>query len=59
MDSSSASNMPILQTLTFTGKNYEYLSLTMKALFWGEDVWDIVHNGYAEPADQAAYNNLS
>ena len=31
----------------------------MKALFRGQDVWDIVQNGYVEPADQAAYNNLS
>src|SRR5713101_3874011 len=31
----------------------------MKALFRGQDVWDIVQNGYAEPIDQAAYNNLS
>ena len=59
MDSSFASNMSILQTLTFTGKNYEYWSRTMKALFWGKDVWDNVQNGYAEPKDQTEYNNLS
>ena len=27
--------------------------------FRGQDVWDIVQNGYAEPTDQAAYNNLT
>ena len=48
-----------LQTPIFPGKNYEYWSLTMKALFRGQYVRDIVHNGYAEPADQATYNNLS
>ena len=31
----------------------------MKALFRGQDVWDIVQNGYPELADQTAYNNLS
>ena len=31
----------------------------MKALFIGQYVWDIVQNGYAEPVDQTAYNNLS
>ena len=28
-------------------------------LFKGQDVWDIVQNGYVEPADQEAYNNLT
>ena len=31
----------------------------MKALFKGQDVWEMVHNGYAEPADQVEYNNLT
>ena len=39
--------------------NYEYWSLTMKALFRGQDVWEIVQNGYVEPADQTAYNNIT
>ena len=46
MDSTSGS----LQTPIFIGKNheyYEYWCLTMKALFIRQDVWDIVHNGYA------------
>ena len=59
MASTSSSNMSSLKTLIFTGKNYEYWSLTMKSLFRGQDVWDIVQNGYAELAYQAAYNNLS
>jgi hypothetical protein len=45
----SASNM---QPPTFTSKNYELWSLTMKSLFWGQDVWEIVENGYVEPIDQ-------
>ena len=52
MASTSGSNMSSLQTLIFTGKNYEYWSLTMKDLFRGQDVWDVVHNGYAEPTDE-------
>ena len=35
-----------LQTPIFTGKNYEYWSLTMKALFIGQDLCEIVHNGF-------------
>ena len=48
-----------LQTPIFTGKNYEYWSLTMKALFRVQDVWEIVQHGYAEPAGRAAYNHLT
>ena len=54
-----ASTFGSLQTPIFTGKNYEYLSLTMKALFRGQDVWEIVQHGYAEPTDMTAYNNLT
>ena len=59
MDSSFGSNMSSLQTSIFTRNNYEYWSLTMKDLFRGQDVWEIVQNGYIELADQATYNNLS
>ena len=31
----------------------------MKYLLRGQYVWDIVQNGYTEPAYQAAYNNLT
>ena len=31
----------------------------MKALFSGQDVWEIIQHGYADPADMAAYNNLT
>ena len=48
-----------MQTPIFTGKNYEYWSLTMKALFRGENVWEIVQHGYVEPTDMTAYNNLT
>ena len=59
MASTSSSNMSSLQTPIFIGKNYEYWSLTMKALFRGQNVWEIVQHGYAEPVDQTTYNNLT
>ena len=54
-----ASTSGSLQNPIFTGKNYEYWSLTMKALFRSQDVWEIFQHGYAEPADMTAYNNLT
>jgi len=48
-----------MQPPTFTGKNYELWSLTMKELFQVQDVWEIVDNGYVEPTDQAAYNSFT
>ena len=54
-----ASTSGSLQTPIFTGKNYEYWSLRMKALFKGQDVWEIVQCGYAEPVDMKRYNNLT
>ena len=54
-----ASTSGSLQPPSFTGKNYEYWSLTMKDLFRGQDIWEIVQHGYAEPTDMIAYNNLT
>ena len=54
-----ASTSGSLQTPIFTGNNYEYWSLAMKALLRDQDVQEIVQNGYAELADQATYNNLT
>jgi hypothetical protein len=48
-----------LQPPTSTGKHYQLWSLTMKALFRGQDVWDIVKNGYVEPKDHVTYNALT
>ena len=47
-----ASTSGSLQTPIFIGKNYEYWSLTMKAMFIGQDVWEIFQYGYVEPVDQ-------
>ena len=46
MASTSGTQMSSVQTASFSGKNYEYWSLTMNALFKGQDVWEIVQNGY-------------
>ena len=54
-----ASTSGSLQTPIFRRKNYEYWSLTMKALFRGQDVWEIVQHGYAGLADMTTYNNLT
>jgi hypothetical protein len=48
-----------LQPPTFIGKNYELCSLTMKTLFQGQDVWEIVENGYVELVDQETYNAIT
>jgi hypothetical protein len=48
-----------LQPPTFIGKHYELCSLTMKVLFWGQYVWEIVDNGYVEPTNQGMYNALT
>eukprot|EP00253_Pinus_taeda_P018440 PITA_18440 len=35
----------------FNGKNHSYWSITMKALFASQGIWEPVETGYAEPAD--------
>ena len=55
MASTSGSNMSSLQTPIFTGKIYEYWSLTMKVFFIGQDVWNIIQN----LVDQESCNNLT
>ena len=48
MASTCGTHMSSLQTPRFIGNNYEYWSLTMKALFRGLDEWEIVQNGYTQ-----------
>ena len=59
MASTSGAHMSSLQTPVFTGNNYEYWSLTMKALLRGQDVWEIVKHGYTQPTYITTYNNLT
>ena len=59
MASTFGSQMLSLQTPIFTGKNYEYWYLRIKALLRGQYGLEIVHNGYVELADQTSYNNIT
>ena len=59
MASTSGAHMLSLQTPIFTVKNYEYWSLTMKDLFRGQYVSEIVQHSYAEPVDHTTYNTLT
>eukprot|EP00253_Pinus_taeda_P020487 PITA_20487 len=35
----------------FNGKNHSYCSITMKALFASQGIWELVETGYVEPAN--------
>ena len=43
----------------FNGKNYDYQSITMRALFVSQDLWEFVENGFEEPADELEFNMLT
>ena len=43
----------------FNGKNHSYWSITMKALFASQGIWELVETGYAEPADATALAALT
>ena len=43
----------------FNGKNYGYWSITMTALFASQDLWEIVEDGFEEPADETEFNALT
>jgi len=53
---SGYSNM--LQMPRFDGKNYEYWSIIMKTMFMSQDVWEVIENGFLEPANEAEQNAL-
>ena len=59
MASTPSTQRSSLQTPVFLGNNYEYWSLTMKALFRGQYVWEIVQDGYTKPIDRRTYNHLT
>ncbi|MCY6524883.1 DUF4219 domain-containing protein, partial [Actinobacillus pleuropneumoniae] len=43
----------------FNGKNYDYWSITMRALFASQDLWEIVEDGFEEPTDENEFNALT
>eukprot|EP00253_Pinus_taeda_P009946 PITA_09946 len=43
----------------FNGKNYDYWEITMRALFASQDLWEIVEDGFDEPAEETEFNRLT
>ena len=43
----------------FNGKNYDYWAITMNTLFYSQDIWKSMENGFQEPADAATCNYLT
>eukprot|EP00253_Pinus_taeda_P010559 PITA_10559 len=43
----------------FNGKNYDYWAITMKALFSCQDLWELVQDGFDEPANDNEFNRLT
>ena len=43
----------------FNEKNYDYWSITMRALFVSQDLWEFVEDGFEEPTDELEFNMLT
>ena len=43
----------------FNGKNHSYWSITMRVLFASQALWELVENGYPEPADATTLTTLT
>ena len=43
----------------FNGKNYDYLSITMRALFLSQDLWEFFEDGFEEPANEEEFDDLT
>eukprot|EP00253_Pinus_taeda_P014063 PITA_14063 len=43
----------------FNGTNYDYWAITMKALFVCQDLWELVEDGFDEPANENEFNRLT
>ena len=47
------------QVPQFNGKNHDYWSITMRALFASQDLWELVKDGFYEPADENELDDLT
>jgi hypothetical protein len=47
------------QVPQFDGKNYDVWCIKMKTIFCSQELWELVENGFPEPADQVAFNALT
>ena len=52
-------NMGNTQLPQFNGKNYEYWTIIMRALFASQDLSELVEDGLEELADEQAYSALT
>ena len=43
----------------FNGRNYDYWSITMRALFVSQDLWEFVEDGFEEPANEEEFEDLT
>ena len=43
----------------FNGKNYDYWSITMRALFVSKELWELVEDGFEEPANEEEFEDLT
>eukprot|EP00253_Pinus_taeda_P012253 PITA_12253 len=43
----------------FNGKNYDYWAITMRAMFSYQDLWELVEDGFEEPADENEVDRLT
>ena len=43
----------------FNGKNYDYWSITMRALFVSQDLWEFVEDGFEELANETNFYVLT
>ena len=43
----------------FNGKNYDYWSINMRALFVSQDLWEFVEDGFEETANEEEFEDLT
>jgi hypothetical protein len=43
----------------FDGENYDVWCIMMKTILCSQELWELVENGFPEPADQVALNALT